>query len=278
MFETIKNSSQPPPVNADPLNNNATAAGDSTLNVKNPIQDQQAVEVATKEDPLGAIANQILQELPSSPSLWNPPTYEYPPSLQYLCNDTIYKDKEMLSNYLKLLPSRLREDVKEFERKRDQVKIKYEELLKNGSSFLSLYLVSRFLCSIRLSQVYKELYTKLGSGELNGVILPSTDEDDIKSLLFTAEGRCTCFRISVDIFKTLYTKYDIKAISVAVPSDAIGNRECSLEDLPREIEIALIGNESGSLVYNHPLCKDVIRFGNCEELVKYINTLVNYVG
>ena len=214
------------------------------------------------------------------PILWNPPTYEYPPSLQYLCKDTIYKDREMLSNYLKLLPLRLREDVKEFERNRDQVKINYEELIKNknGSSWHSSYLVRIFLCSIRLSQVYKELYTKLGSGEFNGVILPSTDEDDIKRLLYTADGGCTCFRISVDISKPLYTKYDIKAISVAVPIDASGNQECSLEDLPAEIEIALIGNESDNLVYYHPLCEDVIRCGDCEELVTYINTLVNYVG
>ena len=220
MFKT----SQPPPVNADPLINNATAAENPTINVNNPIQDQQAVEVATKEDPLGATTNQIIQEL----------------------------------------------DVKEFERNRDQV-IKYEE-------FLSSYLASKFLCSIRLSQVYKELYTKLGSGEFNGVILPSTDEHHIKSLLYTADGECTCFRIAVDISKPLYTKYDIKAISVAVPSDAMGNRECSLEDLPPVIEIALIGNESDNLVYNHPLCEDVIHCGNCEELVTDINTLVNYVG
>ena len=57
------------PINANPLNNidNATAAENPTLNDNNPIESQQAVEVATTE--VATTANQTLQEFtpPSTP-------------------------------------------------------------------------------------------------------------------------------------------------------------------------------------------------------------------
>lgn len=46
--------------------------------------------------------NEITQITKMYPILWNPPTLEYPPALQYLCHAT------MLSDHLKLLPSLLR--------------------------------------------------------------------------------------------------------------------------------------------------------------------------
>ena len=120
------------------------------------------------------------------------------------------------------------------------------------------------------------MYTKIESGELNGISLPSPDVDNIKSLLYTADGTCTSFRISIDNDRNLYTKYDIEAISVIIPQDATSNQECSLDDLPRVIEIALIGKDSDSLTYTHPHCPDVLLFWNCDELVSSINELVNY--
>ena len=113
------------------------------------------------------------------------------------------------------------------------------------------------------------MYTKIESGELNSISLPSPDVDNIKSLLYTADGTCTSFHISIDNDQNLYTKYDIKAISVIIPLDASSNQECSLDNLPRVIEIALIDNASDSLTYTHPLCPDVERFINCDELVNY---------
>ena len=158
--------------------------------------------------------------------------------------------------------------IKEFEQKRVQIELKYEVMQR--------YKKKSFLCSISLSKLYKELYTKIESGELNGISLPSPDVDNIKSLLYTADGTCTSFRISIDNDRNLYTKYDIKAISVIIPQDATSNQECSLDDLPRVIEIALIGKDSDSLTYTHPHCPDVLLFWNCDELVSSINELVNY--
>ena len=105
--------------------------------------------------------------------------------------------------------------------------------------------------------------------------LPSLEENAIKSLLYTADGSCTCFRMSIDVSKNLYTKYNIKSISITIPSDVMANQGCSLEQLPKIIEIALI-DKSDNLDYNHPLCRNVICFDNCEDLMKDIHKLVNY--
>ena len=76
----------------------------------------------------------------------------------------------------------------------------------------------------------------------------------------------------------MYIKYDTKFISVAVPTDAMRNRECTIADLPRDIENELIDNGSVCLRYNHPLCENVIHFRNYLDLLKYNNTLVGYEG
>ena len=55
----------------------------------------------------------------------------------------------------------------------------------------------------------------------------------------------------------------------------MGNRKCSLEDLPQVLGIALV-EISHNLKYNHLLCDGVRRFMNFEDLVKMINILVDY--
>ena len=213
------------------------------------------------------------------PVLWNPPSSDNPPKLQYLCMETIYKRRKILSNHLKQLPLLLREDVETFERKKEEVTIKYA-LICNSIQNLPWanaheYLRRSFLCRIRLRHLYRELYTSFEKREINGVILPSPKEDNIKSLLYTAEGECASFRITVHTSKILYRKYNIGKISVTIPSDTMSNRECSLQNLPRIIEIALVDKDN-NLNYNHPLCNDVKRFENCQELVNEINFLVDH--
>ena len=216
------------------------------------------------------------------PILWCPQPTEFPPTLQYLCNRKIHKNRERLSDHVKLLPTFLRQNIDEFNQKKIEIKNKLEQMQKmidtNDDFFSALMIYKKrgLLCSIKLSKVYKELYTKFQSGELTGVILPSPDDDIIKSLLYTADGTTSSFRISVEKSRNLYSKYGINAISVTVPQDATGNQDCCLDDLPKEIEIALVDNTSNALTYIHPMCCDVLRFITTDELVISINELVNY--
>ena len=133
--------------------------------------------------------------------------------------------------------------------------------------------IAAFLCSIRLSQVFKILGRAINNGKLNGISLPSPEEDRIKSLLFTADGLITRFKMSVAQNTTLYIKYGVEAISVIVPIDAGENQECSLEHLPQIIEIALL-SISGSITYDHPRHSDTTQFTTCEELIKELETLI----
>ena len=216
------------------------------------------------------------------PILWCPQPTEFPPTLQYLCNRKIHKNKEKLSESVKVLPSILKKNIDEFDRKNIEIKIKLEQLKKkiesNNDFFASLMIYKKreFLCSIRLSKVYKELYTKFKNGKFTGVILPSPDEDIIKSLLYTADGSTLGFRMSIEKSQNLYMKYGIKAISLIIPQDATGNQDCSIDNLPRVIETALIDNRSNGLTYTHPLCKDVLRFVTTDEVVISINELIDY--
>ena len=75
--------------------------------------------------------------------------------------------------------------------------------------------------------------------------------------------------------KKMYTKYGIKSLNIAIPTDDVGNRKCSREDLPQVIEIGLV-DISDNLIYDHPMCSGVRRFMNFEDLVKMINILVDY--
>ena len=171
----------------------------------------------------------ILQIVKMYPILWYPRSSEFPPTLQYLCNRKIHKNKEKLSESVKVLPSILKKNIDEFDRKNIEIKIKLEQLKKridsNNDFFASLMIYKKreFLCSIRLSKVYKELYTNFKNGKFTGVILPSPDEDIIKSLLYTADGSTLGFRMSIEKSQNLYMKYGIKAISLIIPQDAIGN-------------------------------------------------------
>ena len=73
--------------------------------------------------------------------------------------------------------------------------------------------------------------------------------------------------------------YEIERISVAVPSDAMGNRiaedNVSSLNLPKTIEIAMFGTD-GHISYDHPLCNDVLRFNSPDELIDMLVKISEY--
>ena len=104
--------------------------------------------------------------------------------------------------------------------------------------------------------------------EIIGVSLPPLEDIN--------KGSCKrTFNMFIDKSKKLYTKYGIKSLNIAIPTDDVGNRKCSREELPQVIEIALV-DISDNLIYDHPMCGGVRRFMNFEDLVKMINILVDY--
>ena len=62
------------------------------------------------------------------PILWCPQPTEFPPTLQYLCNRKIHKNRERLSDHVKLLPSFLRQNIDEFNQKKIEIKNKLEQM------------------------------------------------------------------------------------------------------------------------------------------------------
>ena len=160
-------------------------------------------------------------------------------------------------------------DLQLFNQKKHLIKIKYEGL-KRIQSDLHIRM-ELLLCSLKLSEIYKDLNTKIENGLLQGISLPALE------LLYASEGQFRSFRILVDNSKILYTKYGIKSISVIIPWDSLTLRsdEYSPKHLPETIEIALL-DKSDKLNYNHPVCNDVLSFTNYEELLIGIDKLINY--
>ena len=125
------------------------------------------------------------------PKLWTPPPSEFP-KLEYLCYRLLHKKRKRLSKQLEHLPPRLRNNFEIFKQKKNEIKMKLHNLQKRIDETEDCYLLliakTQFLCSIKLSKVYKELYKMIESEKLTGVILASPDEGIIKSLLYTADG------------------------------------------------------------------------------------------
>ena len=104
--------------------------------------------------------------------------------------------------------------------------------------------------------------------EIIGVSLPPLEDIN--------KGSCKrTFNMFIDKSKKLYTKYGIKSLNIAIPTDDVGNRKCSIEDLWQIIEIALV-NISENLIYDLPSCNGVRHFMNFEDLVMVINISIDY--
>ena len=104
--------------------------------------------------------------------------------------------------------------------------------------------------------------------EIIGVSLPPLED-------INKDSRKRTFNMFIDKSKKLYTKYGIKSLNIAIPTDDVGNKKCSIEDLPQVTEIALV-DISDNLIYDHTLCDGVRCFMNFEDLVKMINISVDF--
>jgi hypothetical protein len=88
-------------------------------------------------------------------------------------------------------------------------------------------------------------------------------------------ARDTCFRIRVKRGSRLFDDYGVDEVSVAVPFDAMGNRErdgVDEDSSARTIEIILCKFD-GSFCYEHPMVPDVERFENVDDLLAFMDKL-----